>query len=106
LAKEQPGHSGGDKRERVERWWQNSCEHRLGFFLFAVLSFGLSFLFIFLFFSFFLFFPFFPLEICPAKGGTAFSPYSLPGMLNSTHGKGAMAERKIKGGRVTQWPPL
>jgi len=27
-------------------------------------------------------------------------------MLNSTHGKGAMAEREIKGGRFTQWPPL
>jgi hypothetical protein len=53
LAKEQPGHSGGDKRERVERWWQNSCEHRLGFFLFS-----LSFLFLFLIF-FYLFSVFF-----------------------------------------------
>jgi hypothetical protein len=83
------------------------------FFLLFFL-FSLSFLFLFLvfiylfiyFLFFFFFFFFFPLEICPAKGGTAFSPYSLPGMLNSTHGKGAMAERKIKGGRVTQWPPL
>jgi hypothetical protein len=77
------------------------------FLLFFLFSLSLLFLFLVLFFIiYFLFFFFFSLEIGPAKGGTAFSPYSLPGMLNSTHGKGAMAERKIKGGRVTQWPPL
>ena len=79
-----------------------------------LLSFCCSFFLVCLFFFFFLFFfllsflfflSFFSLEICPAKGSAAFSPYSLPWMLNGTHGKGAMAERKIKGGGVTQWPP-
>ena len=72
--------------------WQDSCEHRLGFFYFYFL--------LFLFFSF----SFFSLANCPAKESAAFSPCSLSWTINGTPGRGAKAERKIKGGRATQRP--